>query len=136
MYTDASGNYTDDDVEPEGKTSTKSVSSEVRVPHRSRRRRSRVRFEDVPDDDEFHTCVSADDDVVIDLRGSPESRRSRWMDVARDGDTRVSGQGGESRGDKRNGKGEHRSREERKTRKRTGRGHHEGGETSSESLGK
>jgi len=46
-YTDASDNYTDDDVEPEGKTSTKSVSSEVRVPHRSRKRRSRVRFEDV-----------------------------------------------------------------------------------------
>ena len=125
---------TDDDTEPSGRrTRRPRVRSEVQVPPHSQKQGNRVRFADFSDD-VYYTCVSNDDDdEVIDLSDDAGRRRTRSRKAAHHGDTRVSGQGGESRGDKRNGKGEHRSREERKTRKRTGRGHHEGGETSSES---
>ena len=124
----------DDDIEPSGRrTRRPRVRSEVQVPPHSQKQGNRVRFADFSDD-VYYTCVSNDDDdEVIDLSDDAGRRRTRSRKAAHHGDTRVSGQGGESRGDKRNGKGEHRSREERKTRKRTGRGHHEGGETSSES---
>jgi len=88
----------DDAVYPRTGTHPSRLRSEVHVPNNSFRRRSRVRVADLSDDT-FYTCPSEDEEEELFDTGNCVDRRHVCRnETVRNGDNRVSRQGGESHG--------------------------------------